>query len=149
MRGQDLLHDHIDRSADGNAEIVQILFWVEKTVDVIEPYSLQLALFDHRQEPTVRALEHRRHLHAQARKIVDVKEAPVVDLVAGDEMGGHSPRLLADQRIEGAPVAVERREAGVEFLARFFILSSERRQIALERLRALGDLRPPVWQVEE
>ena len=55
----------------------------------------------------MRMLEDRRELHAQAGEIVDVEEAPVVDLVLGHAMKGDAPELRADQAIEFAPVAVE------------------------------------------
>ena len=50
-------------------------------------------------------VEHLRQFHAQAGEIVDVEEAAVVDVVAGDaEMGG-APVLLPDQRVEPRPAA--------------------------------------------
>ena len=89
-------------------------------------------------------LEHWRELHAQAGAIVNVEEAPVVDLVLGHAMKRDAPELRADQRVQFAPVAIKRCEPGADLLARFRVGAREFRQFRLELARPLGDLGAPI-----
>ena len=107
---------------------------VEQPVDVIDPEAVDLAAFEHLQYARVGVLEHRRELHAQAGEVVDVEEAPVVDLVLGDAEEGDAPELRGDQAVELAPVAVE----GGDARAR----SRERASGSLQARSASSALRP-------
>ena len=58
----------------------------------------------------MRVIEHLRQFHAQAGELVDVEEAPVIDVISGNtEMRG-APVLILDQCIQFMP-GLERRPA--------------------------------------
>ena len=79
---------------------------------MIDPEAVDLFRLEHLEHSRVGVFEHRRELHAQARKVVDVEEAPVVDLVLGHTVKRDAPELRADQPVQFAPVAVERCRPG-------------------------------------
>ena len=108
VRRQDLLDHEIEGPLDPLPQRRQIGFRVEQAVDVIDPETVDLARLEHAQRPRVRMLEHRRELHPEAGQIVDVEEAPVVDLVLGDAEERDPPELRGNQPVHLAPVAIER-----------------------------------------
>ena len=67
------------------------------------------------EDEAVHLVEHRRVFHAQRRELVDVEEAPVVDLLRRDAPVREPVRLLVEQpieRIEAARLAGDAVAAG-------------------------------------
>jgi hypothetical protein len=62
----------------------EVLLGIVEPVRVIDAQPVDLAGGREGEHETVRCLEHLLVLHAQRGEIVDVEEAPVVDLVRGD-----------------------------------------------------------------
>ena len=84
----------------------------------------------------VHLLEDRRILHAQRRELVDVEEAPVVDLLGRDAPVREAVRLLVEQPVEpsklrGWPATpLKRRHAGLDQRTRPSGLARPARQAA-------------------
>ena len=82
-------------------------------------------------------LEHGLILHAQRRKIIDVKEAPVVDLVRGDAPGGEAIGLRIEQLVQRVRACravafdVKCSDGCIDGLRDTLIGSAHRRQAAL------------------
>ena len=142
VAGEDLLDQQVDRAAvagidlgplarlavgehvgDPRQQALAIAARVVHAVDVVEAHALDLALGDQAQQQAVGGLEHLGPLHAQASQLVDVEEAPVVDLRARDPPVGEAIGLVLQQRMERlerlgqAGRAVERGDRGIERLA--------------------------------
>src|SRR5262245_28424340 len=84
-------------------EVVQpseILMRVSQAVDMVEAQALQLPV---RKEPAHQSMDGGKGggvLHAQARKAVDVEEAPVIDLAAGQLPMGEAVILPLEQAMQ-------------------------------------------------
>ena len=76
---------------------------------MVDAQALNALVGDHREDQLVRACEYLRVFDAQAGEVVDVEEAPVVDLVRGDAPVCEPVVLRGDQRIEAAGIAGKRR----------------------------------------
>ena len=93
MRGQDLFHDEVEGPGAAGTKIVDIGLGVEQPVDMVDTQTVQSAILDHRQDAGMGMTEHRRQLHAHAGQVVDVEEAAIVDVVAGNAEVGDAPGL--------------------------------------------------------
>ncbi len=61
---------------------------------MIDAQSVDFAAFKHAEYAGMNMVEDRAHLYAQTRKVVDVEEAAIVDLVLGHAMESDAPELL-------------------------------------------------------
>ena len=119
VAGEDLLDHEVDRSAvaridlgplaagafgqhvgDARQQPLAIAARVVHAVDMVETDALQLAVGDQAQQQAMGRLEHLAALHAQPGELVDVEEAPVVDLGARDAPVGEPVGLVLEQRVQ-------------------------------------------------
>src|SRR5262249_54572122 len=89
--GQDFLDDRIEREATHRPHLSrealqppQVLLRIAQAVDVVDADALQLPLRDETADKPMHRIEGGAMLDAHTRKRVDVKEAPVIDLVGGE-----------------------------------------------------------------
>ena len=94
---EDLLDDKVERARRMFAQTQEIALRVEQPVDMVDPQSIQHSVAQQLEREAVRVIEQLRQFHAQAGELVDVEEAPVIDVVGGNaEMRG-APVLILDQ----------------------------------------------------
>ncbi len=123
---------------------------IEQAVDVVESDALHAAFPDHATEQAVCGVEERAVLHANAGELVDVEEAPVVDLVGADPPEGQPVVLALEQRVQ-RPEALRIAGGAVECSGRvghepgrLGMAGTERAEIGLERRHlAVRFLAPP------
>ena len=89
MRRQDFLDHQVEVAAavtrgEAALQAAQVCLGIEQAIDMIDAQAVDHAVLDQTQHALVRVIEHFRQLDAQARQIVDVEEAAVVDIVGGD-----------------------------------------------------------------
>src|SRR5579863_1495055 len=149
MRRQDLLDDQVEGSRGPSSQSLEVSLGIEESVDVVDPKAVDRAALEHAENAVMDVVEDGLELNAQARKVVDVEEAAVVDLVLGDAMERRAPELLADEPVEFAPVLVQISDAGVDRRADAPISAGEIGKFALQRPRSLRDLRAPLRQIEK
>src|SRR4029077_19678176 len=77
---ENFLDDEVEGSGRLLAQAQQISFWIEQPVDVIDAQTVQYALAQKIKSEAVRLVEQFRQFHAQAGELIDVKEAPVIDV---------------------------------------------------------------------
>ncbi len=118
VRRKNFLDHEIERLSGALAQRLEIRLRVEQPVDMVDSKPFDLIRLEHAEHARMGVLEDRREFHAQACKIVDVEEAPVVDFVFGHAMKGDAPELRADQGVQFPPIAVDRGEPGVDAVAR-------------------------------
>src|SRR5438876_1131520 len=111
---------------------------------MVDPQTLQLALGDKRRHQAVNGIEHLGALDPDARELVYVEKAAVIDLVRG-HLPERQPISLAleqavewQKRVRLSRLAIERRRGTHERLRGLGRCARELRQIALESLRALA-----------
>ena len=107
---EDLLDDQVEaarpgrdpaRSARGPLpQPLQVVARIEQAVHMVDAHPVQAPAPDQIEREGVHELEHRRVLHADGRQLVDVEEAPVVDLFAGHAPVRQTVGLRAKQRVE-------------------------------------------------
>ena len=89
---------------------------VEQAVGMIDPQARDEAPGDEREDQLVGRGEYTRHLHSQRAELVDVEEAPVVDVVERGLPMGKAIELVLEQLMQPIEAgrhsrrAVERRE---------------------------------------
>ena len=93
---EDLLHHHVEVAG----QPPQVVGRVEQPVHVVDPQAGDDALAGEAEGERVERLEHRRVLHPHRRELVDVEEAPVVDLVGGHPPVAEAVTLVGEQRLE-------------------------------------------------
>ena len=103
MRRENLLDHDIQRSSDLQA--FQVRLRIVQAVDMIDAQAVDHAALDQLEDEPVRAVEHAALIHAQRREIVDVEEAPVVDLIDRDAPVRQPIRLRIEQRVERVEAA--------------------------------------------
>ena len=146
---EDLLHHEIERPRRGGAQPVEIFLGVEQSVDMIDPDAVERAVLQHLADAHMRGLEHDRQFHADPGQVVDVEEATVVDVVAGDMEAGDAPELLVDQLAELDGRGVDAGEHLFEVRARALVLADQRGEHGFQYTGACRDLRAPRRQVGE
>ena len=99
-RRQDLLGHDVDLAARARLEPPEIVGGVVEPVGVIDAQPGHRSLAHEAEEQAVGRLEHLRLLHPDGGQLVDVEEAPVVDLLAGDAPVGGAVRLVGEQRVQ-------------------------------------------------
>src|ERR1039457_5717705 len=91
---------------------------------MIDAQAIDCAVPHETQHAPMRVIEHFGQLYAEARQIVDVEEATVIDVVGGHAEIRDAPVLLLDQCIELTPAravarpALEARQSAVKRLTR-------------------------------
>ena len=96
---QDLLDQDVKRP-ERLLQPLAISSGIEKAVDVVDPQTLHVAALDQFADQPVGPLEHLRQLHPQGRKLVDVEETAVVDLLGGDAPIGNAVYLSLEQAMQ-------------------------------------------------
>jgi hypothetical protein len=120
---------------------VRVPAGIVEAVDVIDPQALEPAVADHLEDEAVRLREHLRIFDAHAGQIVDIEEAPVVDVVDGDAPEGQPVVLVPEQIVErvGRPgigrIRGEAR-AGALDRGRDLRIAGALGELAFERVRA-------------
>src|SRR6267143_389691 len=99
-RRQDLLGHDVDLAARAPLEPPEIVGGVVEPVGVIDAQPGHRSLAHEAEEQAVGRFEHLRLLHPDGGQLVDVEEAPVVDLLAGDAPVGGAVRLVGEQRVQ-------------------------------------------------
>ncbi len=119
VHGEDLLHHQIGGGHPGGPDLgaagrqaAEIAGGVVQAVRVIHPHAGDDAPPHQRQDAPMNRLEHLGILGTQPGQIVDVEEAPVVDLVAGRAPVGQPPCLALEQLVQ--PALRERRDVAVD-----------------------------------
>ena len=79
---------------------VEVRLGIIQPVGMIESQRVHPARVEQLEQQRVRLLEHLIRLHAEGRELVDIEEAPVVDLLGGDVPGGEAIVLCSQQLIE-------------------------------------------------
>ena len=69
------------KAAAAPLQPIDILLGIEESVDMVDPQARELAFGEPAEQLTVRRLEQLAQLHADPGQLVDVEEAPVIDLV--------------------------------------------------------------------
>ena len=101
-RREDLLDYDIQRL---RLQALQVRLRIVQAIDMIDAQAVDHAALDQLEGEPVRAVEHARLVHAQRREVVDVEEAPVVDLVDRYAPVRQSIRLRVEQRVESIEAA--------------------------------------------
>ncbi len=153
--GEDLFDDEVDRGAEVRLEHrlapsvcdrrcrlleqpAAVARGIVQAIDVIEPQPLHLVLGDQAQDHAVGLLEHLGALHPEPGQLVDVEEAAVVDVRAGDAPEGEAVDLIVEQAMERAKAlglaggAVDRRDGGLDRRPARRIGGRDRGQVLLE-----------------
>ena len=89
-------------SRHGGGERVEVRGGIEQPVDVIDAKPRDRAVGDPAEHPRMRGGEHERVLDAHADQIVDLEEAPVVQVVAGASPVHQAIGLRIEQRLQPA-----------------------------------------------
>src|SRR5208337_1999894 len=101
---QDLFNDEIEWLGHRCAQVVDIRLGIQQPVDMVDAQAVQRAIFQHREDTGMSVAEHGRQFHTHAGEVVDVEEAAVVDIIAGDAEIGDAPGLLLDQAVERSAI---------------------------------------------
>ena len=70
---------------------------------MVDAQPVQRSVGQHREDEFMRVIEKLGELHAQAGEIIDIEEAPVIDLIGGDKEMGGAPVLILDESVEFSP----------------------------------------------
>ena len=98
--GQDLLGHHVDLAAGALLQAPEVVGGVVEPVGMIDAQPRHRALPHQAEEQPVGGLEDLGLLHADGRQLVDVEEAPVVDLLARHAPVGGAIGLVGQQRVQ-------------------------------------------------
>src|SRR5262245_37958224 len=116
---------------------------------MVDPQPVDDAVAEQHEHERVHVLEDFRQLDPQAGEVVDIEEAPIIDVVAGYAKVRGAPVLLRDESVERAPHAVvvglvDALERVAERLAYAWLAACRRSELALQVRRSSADLRLPL-----
>src|SRR5665213_2433476 len=81
-------------------QAAEILLRIVEAVGVIDAQAIELAAAHELKSEPVRVLEYGLVLHAQGGEVVDVEEAPIVDLIRGHAPGGEAIGLRLEELVQ-------------------------------------------------
>ena len=84
--------------------------------------------------------------HPQPGKVVDVEEAAIVDVVAGDAEMRSAPMLFSDQGVEHGRVAIQLAHGRVDGLLHGGVVAGKPAELRFQLAGAADDLRLPIRQ---